>query len=670
MKRRIFFLFLTLCIAVTLLSAALPVSAAVAYLPGVTEEMTYPEFWASRMADPDALLSTPEEIARINAAALTTQGTNMHDLLSLSSSFDGTAWCDTLAKGARADAEYFLGWTYDENGKPFTQEAFDAIIANCADPNAREDMPVRLGVAVNRALLMVFPYDGQILDDPSDPDFDYQGLVGIRVNEPVAAFTNSADGKYCQVYTSCCSGWVRKEDIAFCSSREEWLSAWDIPAEKRLVFWGDKLYTDYSRSAPETAGRLITMGTVLERMEIDDPDALVINRLPVHNYAVYLPVRNEDGSYGKTPALLNAREKLSEDYLPLTGENLTQVALASLGDAYGWGATLNNEDCTSLNRNIYACFGLDLPRNGNWQWPLSMPKADVTDMPLEEKEALLEGLPFGTLLDFPGHQMMYLGKVNGSYFCMSTVSSMMSPFTGGRQRSRTVQINDLDIKRGSGLTWLEAVNHISIPWTYLPEGEESPLFSSFSPAPAPASDPDPAPSSAWYDEGVAWCLEKGLMDPLADGDFRPEEPATRAQTVEALWRSAGRPGPGEGIQGFMDVPPGASYEKAVLWAREQGVIQGNGNDDFIPEGILTREQLAVMLFRVLVKDDQGGAMGLAGYADSMEISSWAWDAMGWAVRSGLFIGTDSGELRPKDPLTRGALAVLLQRASGLPGAED
>ena len=85
MKRRIFAFFLTLCIAFTLLSAALPVSAAVAYLPGVTEEMTYPEFWAGRMADPEALLSTPEEIARINRAALTTEGTNMHDLLSLAS---------------------------------------------------------------------------------------------------------------------------------------------------------------------------------------------------------------------------------------------------------------------------------------------------------------------------------------------------------------------------------------------------------------------------------------------------------------------------------------------------------------------------------------------------------------------------------------------------------
>ena len=656
MKRRVFALFLTLCIAGGFLSAALPASAAVAYLPGVTEEMTDPAFWAERMADPEALLSTPEEIARINAAALTTEGTNMHDLRSLPDFFDGVARCESLAEGAAADAEYYLGWTYDETGKALEWEDFEKIIANCADPNASERMPVRFGVAVNRALLMVFPYDGQILDDPTDPDFDYQGLVGIRVNEPVAAFTKSADGRYYQVFTSCCSGWVRAEDIAFCASREEWLSAWDLPAEKRLVFWGDKLYTDYSRSAPETAGRLLTMGTVLERIPVNDPDALVINRLPVHNYAVYLPVRNEDGSYGKTPALLNAREKLSEDYLPLTGGNLARVALASLGDAYGWGATLNNEDCTSLNRNIFSCFGLDLPRNGNWQWPLSMPKMDVEDMPAEEKGALLDGLPFGALLDFPGHQMMYLGKVDGEYFCMSTVSSMMSPYSGNRQRSRTVQINDLNIKRGNGLTWLQAINHIHIPWTYLPEGEESPLF--------------PAPARAWYQDGVDWCLEKDLMDPLDNGDFRPEETATRAQTVEALWRAAGRPEPEAASPGFIDVESGASYEKAVCWAREQGIVLGDDRSAFMPEGTLTREQLAVMFFRAMVKEDQGGAMGLAGYADSAEISDWAYSAMGWAVRSGLVNGTGEGRLSPQGPVTRGTLAVILQRAAALPATGE
>ena len=631
-KRRL----LTLLLVLRLSAALLPSvwASSVAYMPGVTEEMTDPAFWSGMAEDPNALLSTPEEIARINAAALANEGSNMHDLRNLPDRFDGAARCASLAEGAAADAAYFLGWTYDENGKEFTQEDFDAIIANCADPNAEADMPVLFGVAVNRALLLVFPYDGQILDDPADLDFDYQGLVGIRVNEPVAAFTSSADGKYYQVFTSSCSGWVRKEDVAICASREEWLSAWDIPAEKRLVFWGDKLYTDESRTSPETSRRLITMGTVLERMEIEDPDALVVNRLPVHNYAVYLPVRNPDGSYGKTPALINAREALSEDYLPLTPANLAKVALASLGDAYGWGATLNSEDCTSLNRSIFRCFGLELPRNGNWLWSLDMPKADTTYMTTEEKEALLDVLPLGTLLDFPGHQMMYLGKVEGKYYCVNTVSSIMSPYSGKRQRARTVQINDLDIRRASGITWLQAVNHISLPWKYLAPEEPSPL-----------------PALPWYHEGTAFCLRYGLIDTEDAGYFRPRETADNAVALEALYRAAAKLWP-ESVGSEAD---------PLRWAEEQGIIDAG----FRPEDPLTREMLASLLYRAAAPAQEGGAMGLAGYEDSMDISDWAYEAMGWAVRCGILCGKGSSLICPKDPMTRCELALVLARAAAL-----
>lgn len=222
--------------------------------------------------------------------------------------------------------------------------------------------------------------------------------------------------------------------------------------EKKAGILGDKMYTDYSKTAKDTTCRLITMGTVLERMEKTDPDALVINRLPLHNYAVYLPIRNEDGSYGKTPALINARERASADYLPLTARNLAMVALTSLGDMYGWGAGLNNEDCTSLNRSVFCCFGLDIPRNGTWQWPMNYLKAAIGSYTLEEKEALLNRLPLGTLLNFPGHQMMYLGKVSGYYFVVSAVSSLMSPYSGNRQRTRDVQINTMNTKRPNGRT--------------------------------------------------------------------------------------------------------------------------------------------------------------------------------------------------------------------------
>ena len=608
---------LVLCSVLSLFSPrpALAAAVPVGYMPGVTEEMASPAFWSDLTGDPDALLAAAEDIARINAAAVAGEGTNRRDLKSLEETYDGIANNEALRQSAQSDVDYYLGWIWDQNGKKMTQEDFDPIIANCIDPNATEKMPVRWGIAVNRAELVTFPWDGQMLDDPVDFDFDYQPLVGIRVNEPVAIYSTSADGKYFQVFTSCCPGWVRVEDIAVCRDREEWLSAWDIPAEKRLVFWGDKMYTDYSKTAAKTACRLITMGTVLERMDETDPDTLVINRLPLHNYAVYLPIRNEDGSYGKTPALINARERVSEDYLPLTARNLAMVSLASLGDAYGWGAGLNNEDCTSLNHSVFCCFGLDLPRNGTWQWLMDFPKAEITHYTLEEKEALLDTLPMGTLLNFPGHQMMYLGKYAGSYYVVSAVSSIMSPWSGKRQRTRDVQINTLDTKRANGKTWMQALNKVYVPWLYLNEGEEAALCE--------------LPS---YHAGTAYCLEKGLMDTSPSGYFLPLRGATVAEAVQMMWRIAGKPEPDMTLEGFADVAGGSEHEKAALWAKQTGVYAGmDGN--FQAEASLTWDAVKAMAEKLVCKDvigdppDAGSVLTRADLAGIARPVSEEWEAL-------------------------------------------
>ncbi|MBR6707726.1 MAG: SH3 domain-containing protein [Clostridia bacterium] len=584
-------LLLTACAAISLRPASARASAPVGYMPGVTKEMTDPAFWSGLTEDPDALLATSEEIAAINAAAVAGEGTNRRDMRALKGTYDGISWNESLQSTAREDAKYYLGWVWDRTGKKMEEEDFETIIANVVDPNAEEEMPVRWGVAVVRTELLTFPWDGQILDDPVDYDFDYQPLVGIRVNEPVAIYSTSADGKYFQVSISCCTGWVRAEDVAVCRDREEWLSAWDIPAEKRLVFWGDRMYTDYSKTAPETVCRMITMGTVLERMDEQDPDALVINRLPLHNYAVYLPVRNEDGSYGKTPALINARERVSEDYLPLTPRNLAMVALASLGDAYGWGAGLNNEDCTSLNHSVFCCFGLDLPRNGTWQWLMDFAKADITWYTLEEKEVLLDSLPMGTLLNFPGHQMMYLGRTAGDYYVVSTVSSLMSPYSGQRQRTRDVQINTLDVKRANGRTWMQSLNKVVIPWKIMASGETA-AMSALPP----------------YHDDTAFCLEKGLIDPFPTGYFLPERTAARADAVIMLWRVAGKPEPDVDGDGFTDVTAGTELEKAALWAKQAGICKGS-DGKFRGGEVLTWDVLAKMAEGLLFEDAARGKTG-------------------------------------------------------------
>ena len=188
LRKKYLALLLALCSAVSLLSPlpALAAAAPVGYMPGVTEEMTDSSFWSDLTGDPDALLATAEDIARINQAAIDGVGTNRRDMKKLKATYNGLSKNEALKKSIQADADYYLGWVWDQNGKKLTQEDFDLIIANAMDPNAAEEMPVRWGIAVNRTELITFPWDGQILDDPIDFEFDYQPLVGIRVNEPVA----------------------------------------------------------------------------------------------------------------------------------------------------------------------------------------------------------------------------------------------------------------------------------------------------------------------------------------------------------------------------------------------------------------------------------------------------------------------------------------------------
>ena len=635
---------LIICLLFTLCLPCLAQAAPVQYLPGVTEEMASPAFWSSRAEDPDQILAEAGEIEEINAATLAAKGSNMHDLKNQPETVNAKALAGSLKSSSEANAEYYLGWTYSSDGEKADQAFYDEMIANSADPNARESQPVRYAVAAVRTPLLTFPSEEAILDDPSDPDFDYQNLSSIRVNEPLVLRASSADGKYFAALTDSASGWVRAEDVAICADKAEWLSAWDIPADRAVVIHGDKVWTAASNFQPETAKRMLTMGTVLELADWPDPEDLVSNRAAYHNYVVNLPVRKEDGSYEKRTALLPAARGVSLGYLPLTAENIASVAMNALGDVYGWGGMLESNDCSGLIRDVYHCFGLNLPRNTTWQTAMPVAKADLTGCCAEEKLRILDAMPLGTALYFKGHAMLYLGHTEDNSYVLSSVSSMMNTAGEKVQRIRGVVLSTLDVKRASGHTWLQDLHTALVPY----------WMTAALPAPI------------WYHDGVAFCLEKGWMDAGEGGAFRPDDPAVRSVVAEALWRAEEKPTPGDGAAGFPDVAEDASYAQAVRWAAEQGIIKGM-DGKFVADGILTREQLAAMLYRNTDGTDAGDENVLASFADGNVVSPWAQDAMAWAVEHHLINGRTGGILAPQDAVTRAELAVILQRYAGVPG---
>ena len=115
---------------------------------------------------------------------------------------------------------------------------------------------------------------------------------------------------------------------------------------------------------------------------------------------------------------------------------------------------------------------------------------------------------------------------------------------------------------------------------------------------------------------------------------------------------------------FADVSSDVYYADAVSWAAGQGLVNGITDFSFAPNEPITREQLAVILYRYAQSkgyDAEQGGMSLHEYADAAQISHYAVPAMQWAGGEGLITGTSGAMLSPKGSATRAQLAVILMR---------
>ena len=109
-----------------------------------------------------------------------------------------------------------------------------------------------------------YPTDRMLGLTPGDADDDNLYLEALRVNEPLIVRAQSVDGNYFLCISSCLSvSWVPAADIAICANKDEWLVAWDIPEGQELVVYDYKVRTEQTRETPNTANRLMYMGTVL-----------------------------------------------------------------------------------------------------------------------------------------------------------------------------------------------------------------------------------------------------------------------------------------------------------------------------------------------------------------------------------------------------------------------
>lgn len=200
----------------------------------------------------------------------------------------------------------------------------------------------------------------------------------------------------------------------------------------------------------------------------------------------------------------------------------------------------------------------------------------------------------------------------------------------------------------------------------MPRGKVS-ISASFKPVeePAPAGLPfiDVA-EGAWYYDAVVYAYENGLMDGTSATIFAPGLTTDRAMLATLLYRLEGRPAVTGGVS-FDDVAEGTWYTDAVIWAAAEDIVNGVGDgSSFAPATTITREQMAVMLYRYAQYkgyDVTQGGMAAREYADYDQVSGWAEYAVQWAVNAGLISGTSATTLSPQGSATRAEIAAILMR---------
>lgn len=183
----------------------------------------------------------------------------------------------------------------------------------------------------------------------------------------------------------------------------------------------------------------------------------------------------------------------------------------------------------------------------------------------------------------------------------------------------------------------------------------------------------PAPSN-WAHEGIDYCVRHGLMSGFDATTFSPDTVSTRAQIVMILYNLSGDTTDySKYYVPFTDVMPGTWYYNAVAWGYDKDIVSGMSATTFAPDGLITREQMAVLLYGYTEKYAPaylGGAASLNGFPDAASVSNWAYAAMSWAVGNGLISGIASNGadyLAPSGGATRAQIAAIMMRYCRLTG---
>lgn len=409
-------------------------------------DLSSSSFWLDRLENADEVIMTIEEINRQNELLLSTWGTDWtggyYDVKSFPEKIDREWLEERICYLDLKNTKLYY------KGESISEEQWEQYYSNLNLDAISEEITVSYAVINKNTSALDLPTEDIITDSDMNEEYNALQETTLKINEPIIVLHDSLDSEWVFAVANEFIGWVKKECCSYFFNRQEWLDYQE--QEKFIIVTEDAGISEVEQK--------LLMGTklFLSEQTIDDT---------VSEYTVIIPQADDNGFISFKEVKISNSSAVSVGYLPFTREKIIELAFQELGDPYGWGGMDGKRDCSSYMKDIYACFGFQLPRNSRLQQ--SMPKLakDISSLSEEEKEKCVENASAGDIMGISGHIMMYLGKVGEKHYVISMLSSYVPEdvtenFENSVVSINQVVVNSLGVKRRNGNTWLQELKAI------------------------------------------------------------------------------------------------------------------------------------------------------------------------------------------------------------------
>jgi hypothetical protein len=404
-------------------------------LPGTRPEMNTPGYWIARHPSPDSVLLSPQQIEDKINRPVREELKVVRDLTEYADTRKG----DAFREDRTHEIDPFLtGKHYSETGNLLNKAYFQSLQQEMNLDTIPAQIRVRFAFAVEGIDVRELPTSEGVFDKPDEYDFDELQNSSYDPGTPLVVLHTSRSGEWTFVVTNYNSGWTKTSSLA------NDLQAFTSP--KRFVINLRAKSDLYLNPALTDYAVTVQMGARLPLLALTGTTA-----------EVRIPRREADGSCKFVTAYMAASD-VHEDYLSYTPRHAIEQAFEMLNAPYGWSGMFGEQDCSRFLQQVFSCFGMEIPRKSTFQGQTG--KAIGTfdpATPTSLKENVLEQKALGgiTILQMPGHVVLYLGRDGAHYYAIHATWSYRER-EGGRENIRVINrvvVSDLDLgghsKRGS-----------------------------------------------------------------------------------------------------------------------------------------------------------------------------------------------------------------------------